>query len=213
MFSHLTAKTFTMSKLKTVWNHPLTFWLLLALPSVGMIADGISGAASFHRLVHPTGEFAARFTIIAMMITPLMMLVGRRRWLLWLMARRRYLGVAAFGYAALHTLYYLLDKASLDVIVADLTRAGIWTGWLAFLIFVPLAITSNDTSMRRMRGMWKSLQRWVYPAAMLTLVHWLLVSRGVGGALVHFAPLAALEAYRIWHVATRPRRSRRLAEA
>ncbi|MCB2010823.1 MAG: ferric reductase-like transmembrane domain-containing protein [Geminicoccaceae bacterium] len=200
-----------MSTLKSVWNSPYTFWLLLALPSIGMITDGITGAASFHRLVHPTGEFAARFTIIAMAITPLMLLLGRQRWLLWLMARRRHLGVAAFGYAALHTLYYLLDKASLDIIMAELARAGIWTGWFAFLIFVPLAITSNDTSMRRMRKLWKSLQRWVYPAAVLTLVHWLLVSRGIGGAVVHFAPLAALEAYRIWHVTTR--QSRRLAQA
>ncbi|MEZ5825759.1 MAG: ferric reductase-like transmembrane domain-containing protein [Geminicoccaceae bacterium] len=187
----------TMSWIKTVLNSPYTFWLLLALPSLGMIGGAVSGDASFHRLLHPTGEFAARFTILAMMITPLMLVLGRRRWLLWLMARRRYLGVAAFGYAVLHTLYYVLDKVTLDAMLAELTKTGIWTGWVAFLIFVPLAITSNDGSMRRLGSQaWKNLQRWVYPAAVLTLVHWLFVTREPGAALVHFAPLALLEAWR-----------------
>lgn len=63
-------------------------------------------------LLHPTGEFAARFMIVVMMITPLMMLFKGWRGPRWLMKRRGYLGVAAFGYAALHTGLYLIDATS-----------------------------------------------------------------------------------------------------
>ena len=74
----------------------------------------------------------------------------------------------------------------------------IWTGWLAFLIFIPLAITSNDRSQRWLKSTWKKLQRWVYPAAVLTLLHWIFVHNDIGPALVHFVPLAALELFRVY---------------
>ena len=45
---------------------------------------------------------------------------------------------------------------------------------------------------------WQPLQRWVYAAAVLTLVHWMFVHNHFGPALVHFVPLALLQAYRIW---------------
>ena len=136
--------------------------------------------------------------IIAMILTPLRMLFPKSGAVLWLMRRRRYLGVAAFGYAALHTLYYVIDLGSLSAVVADFTKFGIWTGWVAFVIFVPLAMTSNDASVRRLRRSWKTLQRFVYPAAVATLLHWVFVHDNFGPALVHFVPLAGLEIYRIW---------------
>ena len=82
-------------------------------------------------------------------------------------------------------------------ILAELPALGIWTGWLAFAIFIPLAITSNDAAQRYLASAWKSLQRGVYPAALLTLVHWIFVHNNLGPALVHFVPLALLETYRI----------------
>jgi len=54
---------------------------------------------------------------------------------------------------------------TIQAMLDELWTPGIWTGWAAFLIFIPLAITSNDTSQRLMRKAWKQLQRWVYPAA------------------------------------------------
>ena len=89
--------------LKKIWNSHYTIWAILALPSFGMIAGALAGE-DLHELLHPTGEFAARFMIIAMMLTPLKMLFPKSGAVQWLMRRRRYLGVAAFGYAALHTL-------------------------------------------------------------------------------------------------------------
>lgn len=186
-----------MKSLKAFFNSPYVFWALLALPSIGMIQSALSGA-NLEPLLHPSGEFAARFMIIAMIITPLRMLFPKSSIVLWLMRRRRYLGVAAFGYAALHTLYYVIDLGSLSAVVADVTKFGIWTGWVAFLIFVPLAMTSNNASVRRLGRSWKNLQRFVYPAAIATLLHWIFINNDLAPALVHFVPLAGLEIYRIW---------------
>ena len=123
----------------------------------------------------------------------------------WMMKRRRYFGVAAFAYAALHTVLYIIDMGSLQAILGDALALGIWTGWVAFFVFVPLAVTSNDWSVRKMGPAWKTLQRWVYLAAVGTLLHWIFVHNNLGPALVHFVPLAALEVYRLWHNAQRQR--------
>jgi DMSO/TMAO reductase YedYZ heme-binding membrane subunit len=52
----------------------------------------------------------------------------------------------------------------------------------------------------RLLNRWKQLQRFVYPAALLTLLHWIFVHNDFGPALVNFAPLAALEIYRVWKI-------------
>jgi sulfoxide reductase heme-binding subunit YedZ len=135
-----------------------------------------------------------------MMITPLVMLLKGWRGPRWLMKRRRYLGVAAFGYALLHTVLYLLDEGAIAFTGGEISKLYIWTGWLAFLIFVPLAVTSTDGWVRSMGPKWKALQRFVYAAAVLTLIHWASLHNwgGVGPALVHFVPLGLLETYRLW---------------
>jgi sulfoxide reductase heme-binding subunit YedZ len=179
-------------------------WALLALPSVPMMlalangATGPGGKPATEFLLHPTGEFSARFLIICMLLTPMRMLFPASRFWRWMMKRRRYFGVAAFAYAAFHTVLYIADLGSLQAILGDALKLGIWTGWLALFIFLPLAVTSNDFSVRRMGPAWKRLQRWVYPSAVLTLAHWVFVHNNLGPALVHFLPLAGLETYRIY---------------
>lgn len=184
-------------------NSRYFIWALLALPSIPFTLALINGAVgpdgepATEFLLHPTGEFSARFMIIAMILTPMRMLFPNAGFWRWMMQRRRYFGVAAFGYAAFHTLLYVLDMGSLQAMLGEFLALGIWTGWLAFFIFVPLAITSNDWSIRKMGRSWKTLQRFVYPAAVLTLLHWMFVHNDFGPALVHFVPLAGLEVYRI----------------
>ncbi|AXI50243.1 MULTISPECIES: sulfite oxidase heme-binding subunit YedZ [unclassified Sulfitobacter] len=194
--------------LKSTWDHPLTFWALLSLPAIPMTLGLTSGAPdAVKTLLHPTGEFAARFMIIAMMITPLMMLFRDASWPRWLMKRRRYLGVAAFFYALAHTVLYLIDEGAIAFTGNEVSKLYIWTGWIAFLIFVPLAVTSTDAWVRRLGRSWKKLQQFVYAAAILTLIHWAALHDwgGVGAALVHFAPLAVLEVYRLWSTQQRRR--------
>ena len=189
--------------MKSVLNSPYFFWAVLAMPAIPMTFMLASGEPdAVNSLLHPTGEFAARFMIIAMMLTPLRMLMPKVKAWTWLIQRRRYLGVAAFFYALAHTVLYLVDTDTLSAIIGDLPNIYIWTGWLAFLMFVPLAVTSTDGWVRRLGRRWKTLQRAVYVAAVFTLLHWASLHDwgGVGPALVHFVPLGLLETCRIWRI-------------
>ncbi|MGB5485275.1 sulfite oxidase heme-binding subunit YedZ [Parasphingorhabdus sp.] len=172
------------------------FWILLTIPAVLLLRGYWAGEIIAMDMLHPTGEFSARFMIIALMITPLSVIFGNRQWLGWLLKRRRSFGLAAFGYAILHFAFYVIDMEALKPILAEFWAPGIWTGWAAMLVFVPLAVTSNNASMRRLKQGWKRLQRLAYVAALLTLAHWLLIHDGVGGALAHFIPLLLLQLLR-----------------
>ena len=186
----------------------LILWVVLSLPALAILPALFGDdAKAFHRLLHPTGEWAARFMIIGMMASGLMLLFRGKSWPRWLMHHRRDIEVAAFAYAALHTIVYVIDRGTLDRILGPLWKTEIWTGWLAMLIFIPLAVTSNDAAQRWLRARWKSLQRLAYPAAVLVLIHWAALHNWGSWppAAVHFAPLAALSAYRIWYWYLRPR--------
>lgn len=196
-----------MSALSNTLNSRYFLWFLLAIPSIPMVAGLASGNADAEGLLHPTGEFAARFMIIAMAITPLRMMFPKARWPVWMMRRRRYFGVAAFLYAVLHTVLYIVDMQTLKAMLDEFFALGIWTGWAAFAIFLPLGFTSNNASQRLLLSWWQPLQRWVYGAALLTLVHWMFVHNNFGPALVHFVPLALLQGYRIWKLTTGRQRS------
>lgn len=191
---------------------PYWLWILLALPAFGfsMAVATSTSAEIYHELLHPTGEFSARFMIIAMLASPLALVFRGWRGPKWLKTNRRYFGVAAFGYAAFHTLLYINDEASVANVLNDLPKFYIWTGWIAFVIFIPLAVTSMDYFVRIMGPAWKRLQRLTYAAAVLTLLHWAALHDwgGVGPALVHFGPLIALELYRLWYWYLRPRPNR-----
>jgi len=182
---------------------PYWLWALLSLPAAGFLAaaSGSDDPKIFEELLHPTGEFSARFMIIAMIATPLTLLFKGWRGPRWLVKNRRYFGVAAFGYALFHTVLYLVDAETMSRILAEAPKLEYWTGWLAFAIFIPLAVTSTDYFVRVMGPRWKQLQRWTYAAAVLTLVHWAVLQNwgGVGLALVHFGPLAVLEACRAYY--------------
>ena len=191
---------------------PYWLWGLMALPALGMITSALTSTDPevFHDLLHPSGEFAARFLIVTMLATPLMYLFKGWRGPRWLRRNRRYFGVAAFGYALLHVIFYLIDIGTLSAIFTEMSELRIWSGWLAFAIFVPLAATSSDAAVRWLGPNWKPLQKWTYAAALLTVLHWSAMDdwEGVAPALINFAPLALLTLYRLWYVYLRPRPAR-----
>jgi sulfoxide reductase heme-binding subunit YedZ len=181
-----------------VWS----LWAVLAAPGVLWIADTALTAdpvALSAELIHPSGVIAAWLVILTLMVTPLRLLFPGARWAFRLQRNRRYLGVAGFGYATLHTGFYLIETGSAARVIADLPRFDIWTGWLALLILLPLAVTSADFFVRRMGRWWKALQRWAYAAMVLTVVHVVSLNQWSNPwePLVHVAPLAVLEAWRI----------------
>ena len=183
-------------------------WLILALPlAAALVRYAQEPDAWPGDLLHPTGEWSARFIIVALMVTPLRQLWPQSRTVRFFARHRRALGVAAFLYALAHSVAYVLDMGALDDMLAELGAPAIWTGWAALLILVPLALTSNDAAMRALKSGWKRLQRLAYPAAILTLVHWTLVHDGLTAALLHFVPLALLQAMRVARLFTPPTRS------
>lgn len=181
-------------RVRTSW----LLWIMLAAPALWFLylAAGPE-AADLEALLHPTGEMSARLLIVALALTPLGKLFPGARAVRWLLARRRAIGVAAFGYAALHTLFYVLAMGSADEMLAELGATGIWTGWAALALMAPLALTSNDRAQRLLRAAWKRLQRLAYPAAVLTLAHWAFVHNDAWTAAAHFAPLALLQILRV----------------
>ncbi len=181
-------------------NHyaKLILWFALALPAlVWLNAARRMEAVDLEELLHPTGELSARLLIVALMLTPLVQLLPTAAPLRWLLRHRRALGLAAFGYAALHTLFYAIAMGSLDDMLAEALAIGIWPGWAALALMLPMALTSNDAAMRALRSGWKRLQRLAYPAALLTLVHWIFIHNNLWVAAAHFAPLVLLEAWRV----------------
>jgi methionine sulfoxide reductase heme-binding subunit len=178
--------------MRTILNNKPLFWLLLSIPAMLMLASWSQGRIDSMDMLHPTGEWSARLMILAMMIGPMVSLFGPRRWINWLVARRRYLGVGAFLYAILHLIFYVIDMGNVDDMLAELFAPGIWTGWAALGVMIPLAITSNDAAVRALKAGWKKLQRLVYAAAGLTLLHWMWVHSSYAGAVIHFAPLGLL---------------------
>lgn len=187
---------------------PYWLWLLLAIPAATMILPFFAeNTRALRGVLHGSGEFSARFMIISMMATPLMMLTKGSAFARWLRSNRRYFGVAAFAYAAVHVLAYGIGAGSLERILAEASKFDLLMGWLAFAVFIPLAATSMDYAVRRMGLWWKWVQRWTYAAAVLTLLHWASLHNWNGWAApaVHFAPLAGLTVYRIWWTYLRAR--------
>jgi len=180
---------------------PYLLWALLALPAAHLLYRYGAEDLLPDELVGPTGEWSARLIILALMLTPLALLLPRVRPVAWLLRRRRAFGVAAFGYALLHLAFYALEMETLGNILAELELLGIWTGWAALLLMLPLALTSNDAAMRALKLWWKRLQRLAYPAALLVLVHWIVVHNALVEALTQAAPLIVLQLYRIARLA------------
>lgn len=176
----------------------LGLWALLAVPVALILHEYWTTPELWPGdLVAPTGEWSARLIILALMLTPLQLLVPRNVTVRWVVRHRRAIGVAAFAYALLHLFFYILDMEMLANMLAELGAPGIWTGWLALLFLLPPAMASSDTAMQVLGAMWKRLQRLAYPAAVLTLIHWMLVHDGMVEAVLHFLPLALLQVTRL----------------
>lgn len=152
---------------------------------------------TYKTVMNGTGEFSARLLIITLIATPLAMIFPNGKVTRWLVKNRRYFGVATFVYALVHTIFYL-NEIAFGQMMSDFFQVAILTGWIAFFIFVPLALTSNDAAVKCMKETWKKLQQWVYLAAVMTFVHWALVHYHWKAAAMHFVPVLGLEIWRIW---------------
>lgn len=174
-------------------------WLILALPGLWMGWRWIAtpDAYGYGHAIGDSGDWAAWLLLLTLAVTPIRLAFRKRKWAVWLMRRRRDLGVASFGYAAFHTGIYLWKKASLSAVLAEASEAYLLAGWLAFALFVPLAVTSNDIATRALKRSWKTLHRLVYPAAVLVFLHWVLSAFDPTTAWIHVGILVGIEGVRI----------------
>ena len=199
-----------MKQILTLASNRFIIWLLLSIPAVVVLSEFAVGEISYKGVIYETGEFGVRFLIVALVATPLAMMFPSRGLTRWLLLNRRYIGVAAFGYVFLHSLFYLLDERARGVNEEEFFRFGIWTGWLAFFLFLLLAATSNDFAMKELGRDWKIIQRFVYLAAVLTLLHWVYIDvrhQEWVPALLHFSPVIVLSVYRVYRNYVRKRGS------
>ncbi len=147
---------------------------------------------------HFLGEWALRFLLITLAVTPLRGLTG---WS-WLGKHRRTLGLLGFGYAVLHWLVYALLDVQLDWndLLKDLSeRSFIIVGMAALVLMLPLALTSSAAAIRRLGGRrWSLLHRLVYVIAALGVLHFgMAMKKDIRDPLIYAAILAALLGYRI----------------
>lgn len=149
-------------------------WLAGALPFALLLWDtftGGLGADPIQSIEHRLGRTALYLLVAGLAVTPLLRLTG-----ISLMRFRRALGVLCFAYALPHVLAWIvMDMGFLwaqmgrDII----KRPYLLFGMLAFVMLLPLAITSNNLSIRRLGGQsWRKLHKLVYPAAILVGMHW-----------------------------------------
>jgi sulfoxide reductase heme-binding subunit YedZ len=153
---------------------PLVFLLCLlplAVLAWAAVTDGL-GANPVEALIHGTGDWALRFLLLTLAMTPLKRLLGQP----WPIRFRRMLGLFAFFYACLHLLTYAWIDQGFDwpgILQDVVKRPYITVGLAAFLLLVPLAVTSTRAMVRRLGRRWKSLHRAVYAIGVLAVVHFL----------------------------------------
>ena len=178
------------------WAKPLVFALCLLPLSwlLYQVVQDLLGANPQEALIRATGDWALRFLVIVLAVTPLRELSG-----LSALARyRRMLGVFMYFYALLHFLSYSGFDMGFDVadIFNDIVkRPFILVGSLALLLLTPLAATSFNAAIRAVGAQrWQRLHRLVYAVAGLAILHffWMRAGKNDFAEVAVYAALLAL---------------------
>ncbi len=172
-------------------------WLACLAPLALLVQEAVTNNLGPDPTAHiefATGKAALRILIISLAITPVRMLWSR---LSWLVKFRRLLGLFAFFYASIHLIAYVGLYANFDTqaMLHDVVkRRFITAGVLAWLLLVPLALTSTTGAIKRLGGKrWQRLHKLVYVAAAIAVIHyWWQVKTGVTTPLVDTLWLAGL---------------------
>lgn len=190
----------TCNGITEVRKSPLRYWRLAAWLLAGgpllwliwRVVNGQLGPNPVEFLEHYSGDWSLRLLLVALAPTPLRLWAGRPEAL----GIRRLLGLWAFFWVCLHFAIYLTFDLewSARLLGEDLVkRTYITLGFTAWLLLVPLAITSTRGWQRRLGPRWRRLHRLVYPAALLGAFHYLwLVKADVREPLIYLVILALL---------------------
>ena len=169
--------------------------LLGLMPFCLLVWDSVTGGLSVNPvedITHRTGDWALRFILVALAVTPVRWISG------WnpIIRYRRMVGLLAFFYASLHFSTYIVFDHFFDVssIFEDVAeRKYVTAGFVGFVLMLPLAITSTQGWIRRLGKRWSLLHRLIYVVAIAGVVHFLwLVKLENSEPLVYAAVLAVL---------------------
>jgi sulfoxide reductase heme-binding subunit YedZ len=174
---------------------PLVFIVCLT-PLAWLVWRGLSGglgANPIEAINRFLGDWAMRFILVTLAVTPLHRLFG---WSVFMRFRRMF-GLFAFTFATLHLISYVgLDQFfDWSEIWADIVKRNfITTGMIAFLLLLPLAATSSNAMIRRLGGKrWQRLHRLIYPATVAVIIHfYMMVKADVREPLIYGVITAAL---------------------
>ena len=160
----------------------------------GVVSNSLGPDPAEH-LMHVTGEWVMRFLVLVLLATPL----ARHGWPR-LARYRRMLGLYVWFYATLHLLVFaqVFIGWSGEQLVEELVeRPYVLVGFLAWLILVPLGITSAQVIRKKMGKYWRQLHKMTYAVAVLGWIHLLWLSRSdLGDAVIYGALLSLLLVYR-----------------
>lgn len=180
----------------------LFFACLIPLAKLSLEVFGVAGmslgANPVEELIHRFGIWGLNFLLITLALTPLRHLTGKN----WLIRFRRMLGLFAFFYILMHFLAYagVDQRFDLSAIFEDIAkRPFITIGFTAFLLLIPLAVTSTNGMMKRLGRRWQKLHRLVYVIAILGVWHFYWqVKLDTLEPVIYAAMLAVLLGFRIW---------------
>ncbi len=176
-------------------------FILCLLPFIFLVYDVLSGNMidQIEEITNPTGQWALRFLLITLAITPIVKLTKTS----YLMRFRRMLGLFSFFYVLLHLSIWLIDQSfDAQLILEDIIeRTYITLGFTALMLLLPLSITSTNGWIKRLGGKrWKKLHRLVYIAAILACVHfyWQSKSALAFEPLIYAGILTVLLGFRVF---------------
>jgi len=149
------------------------------------------------------GKWTLIFLCLTLSMTPLRRITKINQWILY----RRMLGLFVFFYASIHLLCYIgLDYqfAWLDIKNDIIKHRYVLVGFLGWVLLLPLAITSSDNMIRRLKANWKRLHRLVYLIAILGVLHFIwLVKKDITEPLIYAAIVLLLFTLRLNFLKTR----------
>ena len=179
-------------------NSMLLLYIIMAIPSYELVIDLWQNDRYYAQMMHTSGVVSIFLLGLSMTVTPTLMLLkhfpigialGR-----WLLSRRRHFGLGSFYYASLHLIHYIRQVDDLEVVVYEAIDFELTIGWIAFVIFAALAITSNNTSKKYLKTKWKNLHQLTYLGISLIFAHWLLFDFFLDQALTWLTVLMLIKA-------------------
>jgi methionine sulfoxide reductase heme-binding subunit len=168
----------------------LSLWPLLSI-SINIFQDRL-GANPVEFIERHFGKWTLIFLCLTLSMTPLRKITNVSQWILY----RRMLGLFVFFYASIHLLCYIgLDYhfAWIDIKNDIIKHRYVLVGFLAWVLLLPLAITSSDKMIRKLKMKWKLLHRLIYVIAILGVLHFIwLVKKDITEPLIYVAIVSIL---------------------